>query len=87
MIKIRFLRDYRGELTKEIFYNAGDTLLVSAGIADKLVQRGAVEIVTMAKITPSIHDMETDQLRERAKKNGVRGYGRMKRETLIERLS
>lgn len=49
-MRIKFLKDFRGKETKEIFYPAGsvveDSLLKDSGAADRLIAEGVAEAYT-----------------------------------------
>lgn len=91
MTEVEFLQDYRGVLTDEVFYAKGNVAHLSLSAGNQLADRGIVKLVkitkTMARPTSQQYKVMTiDQLRKAAKKHGIRGYGRMKHETLIDRL-
>ncbi len=46
MTQVQFVRDYRGKLTKEQFYQAGAVAEVDDATAAELVERQAVVILT-----------------------------------------
>lgn len=45
MTEIRFLRDYRGKLTQEYFYEAGSTGQFDPAVASQIIAEGAAELV------------------------------------------
>ena len=45
MTEIRFLADFRGKLTKEIFYTAGTVASIESGAAVQIVELGFAELV------------------------------------------
>lgn len=45
-MEIRFLRDFRGELTNERFFRIGERANLSNGEALRLVEEGVCELVT-----------------------------------------
>ena len=60
MMEIKFLRDYRGKLTKERFYKAGETRLFQDWNAKALIDRGvAVEFNDEAVEVPAV-DIEPE---------------------------
>ena len=46
MTQVQFVRDYRGKLTKERFYQAGAVAEVDDATAAELIERQAVVILT-----------------------------------------
>lgn len=76
---IIFTVDYRGVLTNEVYYKAGTVTAHESAAA--LVSAGRAEYINQSS-QPVI-----DELRQRAKDVGIKGYARMKKETLIERLA
>ena len=48
MTTVKFLMDYRGKLTKEQFYQQGQTAKVEDTAAAELVRRGRAELVPVA---------------------------------------
>ena len=94
MTEVEFLQDYRGVLTKEQYYVAGQRVVFQPDTAHELHKRGIVDIIVITK-TMVREDETSDtkykamtiiQLREEAKERKIRGYGRMKRKILIEKL-
>jgi hypothetical protein len=51
MKKVKFLRDFRGILTGEVYKQAGETMELSKDAAAELVKQGVVELVK-AKAKP-----------------------------------
>lgn len=50
--KVRFLVDFRGKLTNEVYYLAGSTVEFSSGVAGQLVSEGrAVYVETEEAVT------------------------------------
>ena len=49
MKKVKFLRDFRGILTGEVYKQAGETMELSKDAAAELVKQGVVELVAKAK--------------------------------------
>ncbi len=95
MKKIRFVSDYRGVLTKERYYQAGDVVEIT-GAAD-LVAAGRAEFVDSIDPSsiPANHEpveavalggLNVQQLKGMAKAAGIKGYGRMRRSTLLKKL-
>ena len=95
MGKVRFLTDYRGVLTKELFYRAGDEAALLN--ASALVDEGRAEYVNgdSPLSAPANHKpvkavalggLNVQQLKGMAKAAGVKGYSRMKRGTLMKKL-
>lgn len=82
MKEIRFITDYRGVLTSEQYYKAG--AVIEHENAHVLVTDGRAE--WYGKSASGYHDMTLNQLKLAAKNASIKGYGRMKREKLIERL-
>ncbi len=95
MKAIKFLTDYRGVLTNEQFYKAG--AVVELAQASALVNDGRAEYVDPDPLPiPANHKpveavalggLNVQQLKSMAKAAGIKGYGRMKRQTLIDRLN
>jgi hypothetical protein len=95
---IRFLVDYRGVLTNEKFYEAG--AVVELAKASVLVSDGrAVYVDKSPPSIPANHEpvkavalgfilggLNVQQLKGMAKTAGIKGYGRMRRGTLIKKL-
>lgn len=84
MTKIRFLVDYRGVLTRERFYQAGDVADMGPAHVIPLIKAGRAERVTEPK--PDLEDLPLETLREMAKDAGVSNYWLMKEERLISEL-
>ncbi len=95
MKKVRFIEDYRGVLTSERYYRAGD--VVELTNAASLVSAGRAEFV---KLDPSpvpanhkpvkavaLGSLNVQQLKGMAKAAGIKGYSRMARAKLIKRLT
>jgi hypothetical protein len=93
MGKIRFLSDYRGVLTDETFYHAGDVAELQAAAA--LVEAGRAEYIpNISQDEPDevvlkvdIEDMPVGELKRMARIAGVEGYRKMKKAELVESLS
>lgn len=98
---VRFLMDYRGVLTRELFHPAGEVVELHPDEATRLVAAGRAELVVedsppsvplndpgpdMPEKEPALADRTTKELRDMAKAAGIRGYARMKKVTLLERL-
>ena len=86
---IRFLVDYRGVLSDERYFKAGEEVTVGDVMAKKLVGAGRAEFVddgNMAK-TVDLEALSLDQLRQMAKDAGIASHWLMKKETLIAALS
>jgi hypothetical protein len=81
MIKIEFIRDYRGTLTREVFYKTGEQATFPANVAMQICLENAAKPIGGNKV------VSLQELRERAKLAGIKGWHVMKRETLQERLS
>jgi hypothetical protein len=81
MIEVEFVRDYRGKLTREIFYRKGERAKFPADVAVQICRENA------AKTTGGNKVVSLPELRERAKLAGIKGWHVMKRETLQERLN
>ncbi len=94
MKKIRFISDYRGVLTKEQYYQAGD--VVEIANAASLVIAGRAEFVDLDPLpidanhkpvkAVALGGLNVQQLKSMVKATGVKGYSRMKRGTLIKKL-
>jgi hypothetical protein len=94
MKAIRFLTDYRGVLSDEIFYEAG--AVAELAKASVLVNDGRAEFVDPYPLpVPANHKpvkaialggLNVQQLKGMAKAAGVRGYSKMRRGTLIKKL-
>jgi hypothetical protein len=50
---IRFLRDYRGQLTAERYYRAGETVSLPNGEAMRLIAQGVCEPVAQESKPPA----------------------------------
>jgi hypothetical protein len=102
MKRVRFLQSYRGVLTAEKWYEPDDETSLSDDAALDLQERGIVGLIgdvaepDALPLPDSIDDdaivvvydlKPTKELRALAKEKGIKGYSRMKRETLIDRLS
>ena len=101
MITVRFLVDYRGVLTAEKYYQSGVMDSFEKIIAHALVDAGRavyveqappepIEIKIVNPIEPvlavDLEGISLKELRAMAKEAGVKGYSRMKRDTLIRHL-
>ncbi len=94
MGKVRFLTDYRGVLTKEQFYRAGEEVALIEAAA--LIADGRAEFVDPEPLpVPANHkpvkavalgSLNVQQLKGMAKAAGVKGYSRMARAKLIKKL-
>lgn len=49
--KVRFLVDFRGKLTNEVYYLAGSTVEFSSGVAGQLVAEGRAVYVETEEVT------------------------------------
>ncbi len=85
MIKVKFLQDYRGVLTNEQYYQADETAELDIESMNDLIDRNIVE--RLSPPIQGIYMLSLDELRKLGKVQGIRGHGRMKRETLLKRLS
>jgi len=89
MSKVKFLVDYRGVLTNEEYYLAGEVANLENGAAARLVDDGRAVHVEMPEFTESPAELEKlsrAQLRQMAKVAKIKGYSRMNRETLLDLL-
>lgn len=59
-MKIEFLRDYRGKLTEEIFYRAGEVQDLKHGY--KIVQEGAARVA--AADAETVHQKEVREVKK-----------------------
>ena len=94
MKAIKFLTDYRGVLTNEQFYKAG--AVVELAQASALVNDGRAEFVDLDPLpipvkpesvsAPALDELNVKALKDMAKAAGIKGYSRMKRETLLKHL-
>lgn len=84
--QVRFLVDYRGVLTNELYYRAGDILDVTADQAARLVGAGRAEYIADISPTGPWDKMTLDQLRDVAKEAGVDHYWLKGRDTLLAEL-
>ena len=91
-MKIRLLADYRGVLTDEVFYPAGDyDALPGADMPERharaLLQAGRATSKEKARRDSQKQArLSMSELRDLAKENNIAGYWNMKRATLEERL-
>jgi hypothetical protein len=69
-MQVRFLVDYRGHLTNEQFYVAGDVVEFADEIAEQLIADGRAEAVEPAEPVNQTGAGEADQL---AKSKRARG--------------
>lgn len=70
-MRIRFLRDYRGTRTKEVFYTAGQEAEFPGGMARLMIAEGVAESAmpprVVAPVTPEAPEQEAgDGRRHRA---------------------
>ena len=95
MITVRFLVDYRGVLTAEKYYQSGVMDSFEKIIAHDLVDAGRAVYVEqapleLAPVEPvlavDLEGVSLKELRAMAKEAGVKGYSRMKRDTLVRHL-
>ncbi len=52
MTEVKFTRDYRGKLTREVFYPAGDVVAFEDDIASQIVAEQAAEYVPPTEEQP-----------------------------------
>lgn len=52
MVKVIFLQDFRGKLTKEQFYQAGDVAEFDGGIAQQLLEEKRVALAPTEPVEP-----------------------------------
>lgn len=100
MTKVRFLQDYRGQYTGEVFYTTGTVAPFPFAVASALVEDGRAEYIDPptdgagAGVTvgpapaPSVSlaSLTVAELREMAKAAGVDGFTKMKKAQLIAAL-
>jgi hypothetical protein len=55
MTEVRFTRDYRGKLTREVFYSTGDVVGFDDDIASRIVAEQAAEYAP-AEEQPAVED-------------------------------
>lgn len=84
-MKVKLLADYRGVLTDERFYEAG-VRDIPEPHAVALLSAGRAAEVKKEPQKQSYDLWDTKDLRQLAKKRGIKGYSRMKRSTLLDRL-
>ncbi len=82
-MKITFIKDHLSVLSGNSFYKAGTQADLARG--KQLIE------ADIARVGWSIEDIPPSpptitELREQAKAQGIKGYARMKRKTLIKRL-
>ena len=69
MIKVRFLTDYRGVLTREVFYTAGEVVEFDDVMAEDLLVAGRVErVVTEPTPEPEVVEPKSKPKRKPKKK-------------------
>lgn len=89
-MKITFIEDHLSVLSGNERYTAGTQADLRRG--QELIDLGVAcegwgdDDPVVFAFTP-IENVPIDELREMAELQGIRGYARMKRETLIERLA
>lgn len=86
MKRVRFLADYRGVLTSERFYHAGDILDTTQEVAGPLIAAGRVEYIADISPTGDLGNMTLAELREVAQGAGVDHYWLKGRDTLLAEL-
>jgi len=86
MPNIRFITDYRGVLSGEVYYQVGDIADLHRG-AQLVADGRAVRVEPDAlppEDDPELDSLSLSALRKLAKADGVKGWSRMNRETLID---
>ena len=98
---VKFLQDYRGQHTGEVFYTVGTVARFSTDVAAALVEDGRAEYATdemprqpesTVTVSPAaapavtLGGLTVAELRELAKAAEVDGYYRMKKADLIAAL-
>ena len=73
MVEVKFLADYRGVLTGELFFKAGDVVEFDVHAAEKLVEAGRAEHLPekskpKIEVTPEPEPVEPDEIEPKAKK-------------------
>ncbi len=84
MAAIRFIVDYRGVLTNERYYQAGDVAELDNAIA--LVNEGRAEHVELPQEADGLDRLTRKQLRAMAKEAGLSRYGQLNKAALIAQL-
>ena len=84
MAAIRFLVDYRGVLTHERYYQAGD--IAELDNATALVDEGRAEHVELPQEANGLDELTRKQLRALAKEAGLTRYGQLNKAALIAQL-
>ncbi len=89
-MKITFVKDHQSVLSGNERYTPGTQAdlrrgqeLIDLGVA----REGWGEDSLVEVVFTSIEHVSLDELRKMARLQGIKGYARMKRETLIKRLS
>ncbi len=84
-MKIRFIVDYRGLLTGERYYRAGD--VADLDNATALVDEGRAEYVQPDPVLAvDLDEFSVRELRDLARAGGHSGYGSMKKPALVKLL-
>ena len=99
MKSVEFIVDYRGVLTREIYYRAGSVVAFQPSTANALVKEGRARFFAddisdsppssspsspLSDVEPPLQSL--DELRAMAKAAGIKGWHRMKESTLRKRL-
>ena len=86
MAAIRFLVNYRGVLTKERYYQAGD--IAELDNATALVDEGRAEhvVAELPEEADGLDKLTRKQLRALAKEAGLTRYGQLNKAALIAKL-
>jgi len=81
-------------LTDEAYYKEGDVVelddpsaLVRAGRASYIDDETDRLPVQPERVSAPLHRLTNEELRDKAKAEGIRGYAKMKRSTLLKRLA
>ena len=86
MAAIRFLVNYRGVLTHERYYQAGDVAELDNATA--LVDEGRAEhvVAELPEEADGLEELTRKQLRAMAKEAGLSRYGQLNKAALIAQL-
>lgn len=71
MVKVKFLQDFRGKLTREAFFLLGEVVEFDAAIAQALVNEKRAEFVEVETVEPEPVNSEEKPRRKKRINNGL----------------